>query len=124
MSASVSTGQDYRVAADYEMYLRLRQNGVPYVHTPEPLAEFRTGGASGSGVGGLFEGYSITKQYVSRSAAIRMVVHGGRKKLRLALMLWLLGERNTYRLQSAMRRRWERTGTTRHLAPRFGTSSP
>jgi glycosyltransferase involved in cell wall biosynthesis len=104
---------NYLVAADYEMHLRLRSHDVAYLFTAEPLAEFRTGGTSGSGLGGLFEGYSITKQYVSHSAAIRMVLRGGRKKLRHAAMLRLLGERNTYRVQSSIRQRLNSRGPKR-----------
>lgn len=59
---------EYRVAADWEYFLRLHAAGVPILHVDHVLAEFRRGGLSG-GYGGLPEGFEINARYLGRRQA-------------------------------------------------------
>jgi glycosyltransferase involved in cell wall biosynthesis len=59
---------EYRVAADWEYFLRLHAAGVPILHVDQVLAQFRRGGLSG-GYGGLPEGFEINARYLGRRQA-------------------------------------------------------
>ncbi len=89
---------DLRIAADYEMYLRLRQAEVRFIDLPMPLARFRSGGAS-AGFDGVWETYEIHRRYFGRATAMRHFLRHAAAKLRSRALIGLLGEQRMYELR-------------------------
>lgn len=90
----------YRVSADFELFLRLNAAGIPFVHAPDPLARFRSGGISGTRMIGVRERYDISRRYFSRSVALRGLTIQAARKLRARLVLKALGEQRAYALRA------------------------
>ena len=93
----------YRVSGDFEMYLRMQSHHVPFIFTEARLSDYRTGGNSTRGAGGLLEGYSIVRHYFGRGVAWRMTMGSAFRKLRLAVLFRILGQERTYRIQTLLR---------------------
>lgn len=78
--------ESYQYVADYELMLRLRQNGVPFVAVDFILANFREGGASHLQKA-VWENYDLwlkmglmsRREYVYRSIMDRVKIYTGRR---------------------------------------------
>jgi glycosyltransferase involved in cell wall biosynthesis len=93
---------EYRVASDYEMFLRLQSRDIPFDYVDDPLVEFRTGGAS-SGMKGVKEGYRILRGYYPLRQSITISGTHCAMKARHAMLRRVLGEQGTYRLRAFVR---------------------
>jgi len=93
----------YRVAADYEMNVRLQRAGVPFVHLDTPLVRFRVGGVS-STLAGLREGYRANRTHLGRLPALRALASHGYVKVRGRILRSLLDEHQLATVQRWMRR--------------------
>lgn len=92
----------FRIASDYEFMWRASARGIPFVHSRQVLAHFRTGGMS-AGFGNLKEGFAINRAYQGIARATYVVIVAAAKKMRSQLLLKVLGERRWQALRALSR---------------------